>query len=151
MKVLLASRFGFREQDIRTLENHEATADAILSAIQTHLIEPARPSDVSLFYYAGHGSRMRNLGTKEHSGYDSTIVAAARQNLSVREAQLAEHLAKIDRDMRALEHEQRLATRERLIERLDQARIGRQSSTRSRASALDRSFAVMSTIGITRS
>jgi len=41
------------------------------------------------------------------------VVAAARQNVSAREAQLAEHLAKIDRDMRALEHEQRLAARER--------------------------------------
>src|SRR5206468_9496649 len=37
----------------------------------------------------------------------------ARHNLSARETQLAEHLAKVDRDMRALEHEQRLATRER--------------------------------------
>jgi DNA mismatch repair protein MutS2 len=33
--------------------------------------------------------------------------------LTAREAQLSEHLAKIDRDMRALEHEHRLATRER--------------------------------------
>jgi DNA mismatch repair protein MutS2 len=46
-------------------------------------------------------------------GLATSIVAAARQKLSAREAQLAEHLAKIDRDMRALEHEQRLATRER--------------------------------------
>jgi DNA mismatch repair protein MutS2 len=46
-------------------------------------------------------------------GLAAPIVAAARQKLSAREAQLAEHLAKIDRDMRALEHEQRLATRER--------------------------------------
>jgi DNA mismatch repair protein MutS2 len=40
-------------------------------------------------------------------------VAAARENLSARETQLAEHLAKIDRDMRALEHEHRLAAKER--------------------------------------
>src|SRR5205814_6446138 len=46
-------------------------------------------------------------------GLNATVVAAARQNLSAREAQLAEHLAKIDRDLRSLEHEQRLATRER--------------------------------------
>ncbi|MCU1382920.1 MAG: hypothetical protein JWL71_1617, partial [Acidobacteria bacterium] len=38
---------------------------------------------------------------------------AARENLSAREAQLAEHLAKIDHDMRALEHEHRLAASER--------------------------------------
>ena len=46
-------------------------------------------------------------------GLNPSVVAAARENLSAREAQLAEHLAKIDRDMRALEHEHRLATRER--------------------------------------
>ena len=46
-------------------------------------------------------------------GLSPSVVAAARQNLSAREAQLAEHLAKIDRDMRALEHEHRLAARER--------------------------------------
>jgi DNA mismatch repair protein MutS2 len=41
------------------------------------------------------------------------VVAAARENVSARDAQLAEHLAKIDHDVRALEHEQRLAARER--------------------------------------
>src|SRR5262249_24989351 len=46
-------------------------------------------------------------------GLNTSVIAAARQNLTAREAQLAEHLAKIDHDMRALEHEQRLATRER--------------------------------------
>src|SRR5436189_4347800 len=44
---------------------------------------------------------------------NASVVAAARQNLSARDAQLAEHLAKIDRDMRALEHEHRLASKER--------------------------------------
>jgi len=52
-------------------------------------------------------------------GLNPSVVAAARENLSAREAQLAEHLAKIDRDMRALEHEHRLAIRER--ETLQQA------------------------------
>src|SRR5262249_13629460 len=46
-------------------------------------------------------------------GLAGSIVGAARQNLSVREAQLAEHLAKIDKDMRTLEHEQRLVAHER--------------------------------------
>jgi DNA mismatch repair protein MutS2 len=46
-------------------------------------------------------------------GLNPEVVAAARSNLSAREAQLAEHLAKIDRDMRSLEHEHRLAARER--------------------------------------
>jgi DNA mismatch repair protein MutS2 len=44
-------------------------------------------------------------------------------NLSRREAQLAEHLAKIDRDMRALEHEQRLVSRERETLAGDESRL----------------------------
>src|SRR5262249_11927584 len=46
-------------------------------------------------------------------GLASSIVGAARQNLSEREAQLAEHLSRIDKDMRPLEHEQRLVAHER--------------------------------------
>jgi DNA mismatch repair protein MutS2 len=41
------------------------------------------------------------------------IIDAARKNLSEREAQLADHLAKVDADLRALEHERRLVKRER--------------------------------------
>ncbi len=62
-----------------------------------------------------YGSPGRSLALEiaARLGLNPSVVAAARQNLSAREAQLAEHLAKIDRDMRALEHEQRLAARER--------------------------------------
>ena len=63
-------------------------------------------------------------------GLNPSVVAAARENLSAREAQLAEHLAKIDRDMRALEHEHRLAARER--ETLEAGR-GAHASARRRA------------------
>ena len=46
-------------------------------------------------------------------GLNPDVVSAARANISAREAQLADHLAKIDRDVRALEHEQRQAAQER--------------------------------------
>ena len=46
-------------------------------------------------------------------GLNPAVVSAARENISAREAQLADHLARIDRDVRALEHEQRLAAQER--------------------------------------
>ena len=46
-------------------------------------------------------------------GLASPIVAAAREYRSAREAQLAEHLAKIDHDLQDLEHERRLVARER--------------------------------------
>jgi DNA mismatch repair protein MutS2 len=66
-------------------------------------------------YQLVYGSAGRSLALEiaARLGLNPEVIAAARQNLSTREAQLAEHLAKIDRDMRALEHEQRLATRER--------------------------------------
>ncbi|MGD1010349.1 MAG: caspase family protein [Candidatus Aminicenantales bacterium] len=91
MKILLMDKFGFREGDIKTLTNQEATADEILSAIQKHLIDSAQPGDVSLFYYAGHGSLMRNLSTPKQSGYDSTIVPADwwRGTPDIRDKELA--------------------------------------------------------------
>jgi DNA mismatch repair protein MutS2 len=62
-----------------------------------------------------YGSPGRSLALEiaARLGLNPAVVAAARKNVSAREAQLAEHLAKIDHDMRALEHEQRLASRER--------------------------------------
>jgi DNA mismatch repair protein MutS2 len=66
-------------------------------------------------YRLVYGSPGRSLALEMAArlGLNASVIAAARQNLSAREAQLAEHLAKIDRDIRALEHEQRLTTRER--------------------------------------
>jgi DNA mismatch repair protein MutS2 len=46
-------------------------------------------------------------------GLNAAIIEAARHNLSAREAQLAQHLAKVDADLRALEDERRLLKRER--------------------------------------
>jgi hypothetical protein len=76
IRALLIDHYEFQEKDIRILENEEATADAILLAIQQHLVDRAQPGDVSFFYYAGHGSRMRNRSALKQSGYDSTIVPA---------------------------------------------------------------------------
>ena len=61
----------------------------------------------------GIAGRSLALEIAARLGLNPSVVAAARENLSAREAQLAEHLAKIDHDMRALEHEHRLAARER--------------------------------------
>jgi DNA mismatch repair protein MutS2 len=66
-------------------------------------------------YQLVYGSAGRSLALEiaGRLGLNPSIISSARQNLSEREAQLAEHLAKIDRDMRSLEHEHRLAARER--------------------------------------
>ncbi len=66
-------------------------------------------------YHLTYGSPGRSLAIEiaARLGLNASVIAAARSNLSEREAQLAEHLAKIDRDLRSLEHEQRLVARER--------------------------------------
>jgi DNA mismatch repair protein MutS2 len=73
------------------------------------------PDTFAPTYQLIYGSPGRSLALEiaARLGLASSIVGAARQNLSAREAQLAEHLAKIDKDMRTLEHEQRLIAHER--------------------------------------
>jgi DNA mismatch repair protein MutS2 len=72
-----------------------------------------------------YGSPGRSLALEiaARLGLSPAVVSAARENLSAREAQLAEHLAKIDRDMRSLEHEHRLAARDRETRAAAEARV----------------------------
>ncbi len=62
-----------------------------------------------------YGSPGRSLAIEiaARLGLNPAVIAAARANLTDREAQLAAHLAKVDEDLRALEHEKRLVARER--------------------------------------
>jgi DNA mismatch repair protein MutS2 len=66
-------------------------------------------------YHIQYGSPGRSLALEMAGrlGLNGSIIANARKNLSEREAQLAEHLAKVDSDLRSLEHERRLVKRER--------------------------------------
>ena len=66
-------------------------------------------------YHIQYGSPGRSLALEMAGrlGMNPGIIDAARKNLSAREAQLADHLAKVDTDLRALEHERRLVKRER--------------------------------------
>jgi hypothetical protein len=44
------------------------------------LIEAAKPGDISVFVFAGHGSRMRNEGSDEADKMDQTLVPADSEN-----------------------------------------------------------------------
>jgi DNA mismatch repair protein MutS2 len=83
------------------------------------------PDTYAPTYQLVYGSPGRSLALEIASrlGLNPAVVEAARTNVSAREAQLAEHLAKIDRDMRSLEHEHRLATRERETLEASEARM----------------------------
>ncbi len=55
IRQVLLARFGFRDEDIRTLTEGQATKANIEQAFREHLIEGAGPRDVAVFYYSGHG------------------------------------------------------------------------------------------------
>ncbi|MBD1904391.1 caspase family protein [Funiculus sociatus GB2-A5] len=55
---LLIHRFGFNPKDIYTLTDAQATRKGILEAFEEHLIKQAKPGDVVVYHYSGHGSRL---------------------------------------------------------------------------------------------
>jgi hypothetical protein len=75
MGDMLVILYGFDRKDIVTLTDQAATREAILSALE-HLGTTASKDDVILFYYAGHGSQVRNSLSDEADKMDESIVAA---------------------------------------------------------------------------
>ena len=61
-KNLLKYGFGFQEEDILVLTDTDnptnVTRDRILTAFEEHLIAQAKPGDVVVFHYSGHGSQV---------------------------------------------------------------------------------------------
>lgn len=76
IRQVIVSRFGFRESDVHVLTNAEASRDRIVAAIRTRLIDPAASGDVSFFFYAGHGSQVKNSLSAEADKMDESLVPA---------------------------------------------------------------------------
>ena len=92
------------------LKTYAATTPGVTAAAFGFTPDTYEPT-----YHIQYGSPGRSLALEMAGrlGLNGTIIDNARKNLSAREAQLAEHLAKVDTDLRALEHERRLLKRER--------------------------------------
>jgi len=71
---LLVHRFGFKPEDIVTVTNQQATRTGILTAFEEHLINQARPGDIVVFHYSGHGSRVLDPDQDHPDGLNSTLV-----------------------------------------------------------------------------
>jgi len=74
---ILLQKYGFEEKNIKLLPEEEATAQNILDQFQARLIDASTcPGDVSVFFYSGHGSEIRNVARPENStdAYDQTLV-----------------------------------------------------------------------------
>ncbi len=94
--------------------------DALKSyAVTTDGVTPAGfgfdPTTFAPTYRLNYGAPGSSLALEiaTRLGLPASIIENARQHRSVREAQLAEHLAKVERDLQSLDHERRLAARER--------------------------------------
>jgi hypothetical protein len=57
---LLIHRFGFNPTDIHVLTDEQASRQGILTAFEEHLIKQARPGDVVVFHFSGHGSQVKD-------------------------------------------------------------------------------------------
>jgi DNA mismatch repair protein MutS2 len=92
------------------LKTYAATTPGVTAAAFGFTPDTYEPTYQILYGSPGRSLALEMAG---RLGLNPAIVDNARNNLSEREAQLAEHLAKIDTDLRALEHERRLVKRER--------------------------------------
>ncbi|MGK7872949.1 MAG: caspase family protein [Xenococcaceae cyanobacterium] len=76
-KELLIHRFGFNPNDILILtdETEQKPIRAnIIEAFENHLIEQAKPGDVVVFHFSGHGSRVIDPNPIHEDDLNSTFV-----------------------------------------------------------------------------
>jgi DNA mismatch repair protein MutS2 len=99
------------------------------------------PQTFAPTYRLNYGSPGSSLALEiaQRLGMPADVIAQARAHRSERESQLADHLAKIERDMQALEHERRLAARERETLAQEGAKLqGREQELRNREETFKR-------------
>ncbi|HAJ58129.1 MAG TPA: peptidase C14 [Cyanobacteria bacterium UBA8543] len=82
-RELLVHRFGFNPKDILEVTNAQATRQGILAAFDEHLVKQAKPGDVVVFHYSGHGSRVRDPNPIGKDPFNSTMVPVDRPPDSV--------------------------------------------------------------------
>jgi hypothetical protein len=77
-RQLLIHRFGFNPKDVLVVTNAQATRKGILEAFEAHLIKQAKPGDVVVFHYSGHGSRVLDPNPIGEEKFNSTMVPIDR-------------------------------------------------------------------------
>lgn len=71
---LLIHRFGFNPKDILILTDAQATRQGILTAFEEHLIKQAKPGDVVVYHFSGHGSQVRDPNCDVSDCLNSTFI-----------------------------------------------------------------------------
>jgi len=102
------------------LKTYASTTDGVASA--GFGFDPRTFAPTYTLNYGSPGSSLA-LEIATRLGLPGSIIEQARGVRSQREAQLADHLAKIDREIQNLEHEKRLVAREQQIVRETQSKL----------------------------
>jgi hypothetical protein len=76
MRAMLVGRFGFAPGDVAVLVDAAASREAVLRSLRRLLLEEGAPGDDVLFFFAGHGSLVRNSASAEADKADETLVPA---------------------------------------------------------------------------
>jgi caspase domain-containing protein/subtilase family protein len=73
MRTILIGKFDVPDDHIMLLTNEQATHQGIVDAIRNHLGK-AKPGDVAILYFSGHGSQIKDDSDDEIDGLDETLV-----------------------------------------------------------------------------
>jgi DNA mismatch repair protein MutS2 len=112
------------------LKTYAATTEGVASG--GFGFDPETFAPTYKLHYGSPGSSLA-LEIASRLGLPPSIIAQARAQRTARETQLAEHLAKVERETQGLEHERRLVARERQMIEETQARLhGREQDLRDR-------------------
>lgn len=81
---LLINQYGYRRENVLVIVNEQATRDTIIRMIREHLGK-ARGNGTALFYYVGHGVRLKNnysIRDKETNNVDQALQVWSRNKQS---------------------------------------------------------------------
>jgi DNA mismatch repair protein MutS2 len=112
------------------LKSYASTTEGVTSAAFGFDPESFAPT-----YRLIYGSPGRSLAIEiaKRLGMPATVIAAARSNLTEEQKQLADHLARIDKDLRTLEQERREISKQRAAVAESEKKLrGREESIRER-------------------
>ena len=102
------------------LKTYASTTEGVTSA--GFGFNPETFAPTYRLHYGSPGSSLA-LEIATRLGLPGSIIEQARAQRTAREAQLAEHLAKVEREMQGLDHERRLVARERQMVEETQAKL----------------------------
>ncbi len=72
MQAVLTELYGFRDEDVTTLLDEQATQAGMQTAI-TDLVTSGEPGDVLVLHYSGHGSHVRDVSGDEDDMRDEIL------------------------------------------------------------------------------